>query len=214
MISVGVDIDRLGLMVITGQPKSTSEYIQASSRVGRKYPGVVFTLYNWSRPRDISHYEQFISYHSKFYSYVEATSVTPYSYRCRDKGLRAVIIGLLRQLDSRLYRNSQAKEFTIENRYIDEIKEFIINRCNEIDEIDKENIGEEIDAIFDWWERRIKENPDDLLYQQYKFTPKDKPVLFRSINQDIKNSELIPDSLRDVEAEVDTYYTFWDEEDE
>ncbi|MGI8313812.1 DISARM system helicase DrmA [Halobacillus mangrovi] len=214
MISVGVDIDRLGMMVITGQPKSTSEYIQASSRVGRKYPGVVFTLYNWSRPRDISHYEQFISYHSKFYSHVEATSVTPYSYRSRDKGLMAVIIGLLRQLDSRLYRNTDAKKFTKENGYIDEIREFIVERCKEIDEIDNEYIEEEIDEILGWWEKRINDNPDNLLYQKFKFTPRDTPVLFRSINQDIKNAELIPDSLRDVEAEVDAYYTFWDEEDE
>lgn len=213
MISVGVDIDRLGMMVITGQPKSTSEYIQASSRVGRKYPGLVFTLYNWSRPRDISHYEQFVSYHSKFYSHVEATSVTPYSFRSRDKGLRAVIVGLLRQLDSRLYRNPDAKKFTKENGYIDEIREYIINRCRDIDEIDQDNIEKEIDDIFNWWEERVNENPDNLNYQKYKFSRRDTPVLFRSINQDIENAKLIPDSLRDVEAEVDTYYTYWDEED-
>ncbi|MDQ6598104.1 DISARM system helicase DrmA [Bacillus salipaludis] len=214
MISVGVDIDRLGMMVVTGQPKGTSEYIQATSRVGRKYPGLVFTLYNWSRPRDISHYEQFISYHSKFYSYVEATSVTPFSYRARDKGLKAIVVGMLRQLDSQLHKNSSAKDFDLDNGYLNDIKNYIIARGTKIDEIDSGDIEEEIDSILKWWSERAQEDPDQLSYQQYNFTPKDTPVLFRSINQDIKNAALIPDSLRDVEAEVDVFYTYlMDEED-
>jgi Helicase conserved C-terminal domain len=214
MISVGVDIDRLGLMVVTGQPKGTSEYIQATSRVGRKFPGLVLTLYNWSRPRDISHYEQFISYHSKFYSYVEATSVTPFSYRARDKGLKAVVIGLLRQLDPRLFKNSNAKEFNSTNDYLKDIKEYIVKRCLEIDEIDSKYIEEEIDSIIDWWSMRVNEDPDNLSYQRFNFTKKDTPVLLKSINQSIKNASLTPDSLRDVEAEVEVYYTYlMDEED-
>ena len=71
MISVGVDINRLGLMVATGQPKNTAEYIQASSRVGRKYPGLVFNLFNHTRARDRSHFETFKSYHQTIYQFVE-----------------------------------------------------------------------------------------------------------------------------------------------
>jgi hypothetical protein len=94
MISVGVDVDRLGLMMIVTQPKSTAEYIQASSRVGRSTegPGLILTLYNANRPRDRSHYEQFRSFHEAFYRDVEPTSVTPYSVPSLDRVLHAVLV--------------------------------------------------------------------------------------------------------------------------
>ena len=96
MISVGLDIDRLGLMVITGQPKTTSEYIQASSRVGRAYPGLVVTCLNVMRPRDRSHYERFVGYHESFYREVEATSVTPFSGQALDRGLVGALLTMIR----------------------------------------------------------------------------------------------------------------------
>ncbi len=96
MISVGVDIDRLGLMVVAGQPKSTSEYIQASSRVGRQHPGLVVTCFNVRRPRDRSHYERFVAYHESFYRYVEATSLTPFSSPALDRGLTGTLMAMTR----------------------------------------------------------------------------------------------------------------------
>ena len=94
MISVGVDVPRLGLMVCSGQPKTTAEYIQATSRVGRDDagPGLVVTLYNWARPRDLSHYETFEHYHPTFYRQVEALSVTPFARRALDRGLTALLV--------------------------------------------------------------------------------------------------------------------------
>ena len=87
MISVGVDIPRLGLMLIVGQPKTIAEYIQATSRVGRgKVPGLVVGLYNNGRVRDRSHFESFASWHRTLYREVEATSVTPFAPRAQDKG--------------------------------------------------------------------------------------------------------------------------------
>ncbi len=98
MISVGLDITRLGLMVVLGQPKTCAEYIQATSRVGRdaERPGLVVTLFNIHRPRDRSHYERFEVFHRSFYRTVEATSVTPFSPRALDRGLAGTLVALSR----------------------------------------------------------------------------------------------------------------------
>ncbi len=113
MISVGVDVDRLGLMVVAGQPKGTAEYVQATSRVGRAYPGLVVAVYNWTRPRDLSHYESFQTYHASIYRHVEATSVTPLSPRARDRGLHAVLVAALRLADAALNEDGAASNVPV-----------------------------------------------------------------------------------------------------
>jgi hypothetical protein len=96
MLSVGVDVNRLGVMVVNGQPKGTAEYIQATSRVGRAFPGLVAAVLTWARPRDLSHYETFEHYHATFYQHVEAQSVTPFSPRAMDRGLTGAMLAVIR----------------------------------------------------------------------------------------------------------------------
>lgn len=100
IIEVGVDIDRLGLMTIVGQPKTTAQYIQVSGRVGRtpKAPGLVLTIYGASKPRDRSHYERFRTYHQQLYAQVEPTSVTPFAEPVLKRALHAAAISRMRQL--------------------------------------------------------------------------------------------------------------------
>lgn len=110
MLSVGVDVGRLGLMIVAGQPKSTSEYIQATSRVGRASPGLVITVGNWARPRDLSHFEGFCHYHATFYRQVEALSVTPYSVGAIDRALTGVMVSAIRQGGADYNRNDSAHQ--------------------------------------------------------------------------------------------------------
>lgn len=103
MLQVGVDVQRLGLMLVVGQPKNTAEYIQASSRVGRDpsdRPGLVVALGNWARPRDLAHFEQFKHYHETFYAQVEALSVTPYSPTSLARGIDGLLVSVARVIEA------------------------------------------------------------------------------------------------------------------
>jgi hypothetical protein len=133
MISVGVDIERLGLMVVAGQPKTTSEYIQASSRVGRSKsgPGLVITVFNWARPRDLSHFESFEHYHDTFYKHVEALSVTPFSAPALKRGLAGALVGLMRLRDQNLNANHSAGALSDADPGMAEVMERIISRAGQ-----------------------------------------------------------------------------------
>ena len=112
MISVGLDILRLGLMVVQGQPKTAAEYIQATSRIGRdlERPGLVVAVLNLHKPRDRTHFEQFRTFHRSFYRAVEATSVTPWAARALDRALAAVVVAAARHIDPALTLDTAVKE--------------------------------------------------------------------------------------------------------
>ena len=149
MISVGLDVSRLGLMVVAGQPKSTAEYIQATSRVGRAdAKGIVFVLYGAQRPRDRSHYENFKNYHETLYSGVEPSSLTAFCPQVMDKALAGVYIGL--------YRMSPEDEagFNSPNTSTaNRVDETILKRVKEIDPDELASAKRKLGEIREKWNR-------------------------------------------------------------
>jgi hypothetical protein len=164
MLSVGIDINRLGVMTMYNQPKSNAEYIQATSRVGRQNPGVVLTMYNASRSRDKSHYEQFGFYHKSFYQYVESTSVTPFSARAIEKAIHCVFIIMLRLTEPLLSANDSAVNFRASDPCVGKAKLFILKRIKKIHPDALDGAEEYIDDIAQRWEKLAAENPDTLVY--------------------------------------------------
>lgn len=129
MISVGVDVQRLGLMIVAGQPKATAEYIQATSRVGRRKPGIVCTVFNWARPRDLSHYETFEHYHATFYKHVEPLSVTPFSPGALSRGLAGLLVGLIRLRAMEFNPNEAAAKIQVADPYVQDAIDAIAERA-------------------------------------------------------------------------------------
>jgi len=167
MISVGVDVGRLGLMVVANQPKNTAEYIQATSRVGRQFPGLVCTVYNWTRPRDLSHYERFVHYHATFYQHVEALSVTPFSPRAIDRGLTAVLAALFRLLDLRFNSNRGAEQIEADAAYVETLVDAILQRAGAIGgNATAELVRQALAARLDQWKATVPKQGAHLGYRE------------------------------------------------
>ncbi len=166
MISVGIDIDRLGLMMVVSQPKSTSEYIQSTSRVGRMHPGLIFTLYDGARPRDRSHYERFTAYHQAFYRYVEPTSVTPFSGPARDRALHAVLVSLVRHLIDDLASDNQAGDFRADHHGIKQIIDAVTERAKSVMPEEVESTATELAFRVSEWSN-IAETYKPLTYSNH-----------------------------------------------
>jgi hypothetical protein len=204
MISVGVDIDRLGLMVVMGQPQSTSEYIQSTSRVGRRHPGLVVVIYNSARSRDRSHYEAFRGYHSALYRQVESTSVTPFSARARDRGLHAVLVALARLTAGGLGENKGAASIESHLPAIGVLEERILARVAAIGEFEEvEATKAQLAEIVALWRRRAAENPNLVFNQPFK---PDTALLLEAAKGSFDEGHF-PTlwSLRDVDLESNLY---------
>ena len=154
MLQVGVDVSRFGLMVVTGQPKNTAEYIQASSRVGRdaSRPGLVVTLYNWARPRDLAHFEDFEHYHATFYRQVEALSVTPYTRRSLDRSTMATFVAALRNSLPEYSRNLDAYDVDLDGAAARRVVERLLARADAVDpQRGRDYLRDKLATIRDRW---------------------------------------------------------------
>ena len=205
IIAVGMDVDRLGLMVVTGQPKQNSEYIQATSRIGRAFPGLVVTLYNAYRPRDLSHYENFTGYHSQLYRFVEGTTATPFSARARDRVLHALVISAIRLNFPNMANNPDAAAIgSLTAEQIESVKKLILDRLNIIKPSARADAEEEIDRFIDWWKLQAAQTKPLRYYvvgtERYNrlMNPYDQP------HNDNEKATLR--SMREVESSANMFY--------
>lgn len=210
MIAVGMDVDRLGLMVVSGQPKQNSEYIQATSRIGRLFPGLVITLYNPYRPRDLSHYENFTGYHSQLYRFVEGTTATPFSARARDRVLHALIISAIRLKYPCFAANDSASAISqLTDEQLGEVKLLVLDRLNVIKPTVKADAEAEIDQFVDWW-KVLAAKPKRLLFKGPLYRSKEEKsnYLMSYYGQQSTRETEKPtlSSMREVESASNMFY--------
>jgi superfamily II DNA or RNA helicase len=226
MISVGIDVDRLGLMVVAGQTKGASEYIQATGRIGRRenVPGIVFTLYNPYKPRDLSHYEDFTGVHLTLQRSVEPVGLTPFSDRAMERAMHAILIGLIRLTIPRLSRNSDADMFRLGMSEINEIQNAILERFRSVQNIDEhdeefQKLRTRLSQFLDNWNLEIQDAHrlhsvvhylDDSEFDRFGSVAKKTRVLMADFaTKESSGSGFpkpTPGSLRDVETEAKMFY--------
>jgi Helicase conserved C-terminal domain len=202
MLQVGVDVPRLGLMVVSGQPKNTAEYIQATSRVGRGHgPGLVLTVYQWNRPRDLAHYESFGYDHATFGMTVEGVTTTPFSERALDRGLTAILTTALRHASTEALPNPAAHDVPVGGAAVQELVKALGERAERVTH--DTAAGEMVRAMtrhrLERWEQRRRTLPTGRLgYVD------DRGVtgLLRDPNAGSWDLWSAPRSLREVEPEV------------
>lgn len=218
MISVGLDILRLGLMLVLGQPKTSAEYIQATSRVGRNpmEPGLILTLLNVHKPRDRSHYERFETYHATFYRAVEATSVTPYSPRALDRALAAVIVALCRQGNSIMTPALGAAEILQQRAMLDQFAQAIAERArnhnpkpaHEAQQL-RDHVLQLCRSLLDDWQKIADHFKQKNIKLQYQIDSSGQRLLYEPLHPDLATLPKIRRrfranrSMRDVEPGVE-----------
>ena len=205
MIAVGMDVDRLGLMTVVGQPKQNSEYIQATSRVGRQHPGIIFTVYNPYRPRDLSNYENFVGFHSQMYRYVEGTTATPFAARARDRVLHALVVSLFRLKIEEMANNSGAVNINnLSDDEIKEVKDMILERVKVTAPLSYADTEREIDEFISTWKSIVK---SDKLYYFVPTVDGEKKRLLTYYGEYYGDKEKPTlNSMRDVEQSSTVFY--------
>lgn len=207
MIAVGMDVSRLGLMTVVGQPKQNAEYIQATSRVGRSKPGLIFTVYNPYRPRDLSNYENFVGFHSQIYRYVEGTTATPFAARARDRMLHALVIALLRLGYKDMATNDDAHNLPeLSDEDLNKVKKVILDRVDIVEPGAHFETEQEIDSFLGTWRDLCRDNDALVYHNRYKDT---KPRLMHYYATEppkgLKEVATL-NSMRDVEQAARLFY--------
>lgn len=207
MFSVGVDVPSLGVMVVNGQPKNHSEYIQACGRIGRKSPGLVVTVYRQMRPRELSHYENFLYYHSALHRNVEPPVVTPFSSRARDRALFGMLVALVRLQERRLAGNGRAGmlgSLPDAGRLISEARSRLAARAATAGESD--GTAEHFDRLVGQW-RELASEHRTLAYAKNQHKPSEPTGLMRRPGAPPRDGFLeAPIALRAVEEEIEMAY--------
>ena len=219
MISVGIDVNRLGLMTVVGQPKSVSEYIQATGRIGRRkgVRGAIFTLFNPHKPRDLSQYEDFVGYHSRLQQAVEPAALTPFSDPAVNRAIHAVLIAMIRLSIPGMSRNCDAEKLDMYKEKINAIKMAIVDRFAAVENVDRDGptsarLMAILDRLTDNWRihvERAHAESDHACYSEgrkggYGAEKKNRFVLMRDFasggQDDGDFPRPTPGSLRNVEA--------------
>ena len=205
MFQVGIDVDRLGLMLINGQPKSNSEYIQASGRVGRTKdrPGLVISLLRSAKPRDLSHYEMHRSFHQEMYRHVDITTTTPFSPRAFDRAIASVLMLLLRQGIPKLSENDQVRELAYPavkrqaESIIDSFLERVLERVTKDEQkvMISQKVRGQWQRLKDWAQRNSTEGV-------WRSKDPNKTAWAKQMNAGREDAEDILDSMRDVSEDI------------
>jgi ATP-dependent helicase YprA (DUF1998 family) len=201
MVSVGVDVPRLGLMLVNGQPKTRSEYIQATSRVGRdKAPGLVVTLLNNAKPRDRSHYETFPIWHQSLYRDVEATSVTPFASRARDRAMHAALTAMIRHGIDAMLDSPQMSEEKL-NAAATVVNE-IVARASSVDPSETRIRRELEHRLNDWEARQPRNYWNDRQPKQSLLQSAERAAAQRTLGRGIGDAWPTMNNMRSVEPAV------------